>query len=104
MYLPKVYEKFVDQFPEVFDQYKKLGVAVRKAGPLDSKTQDLIKLGIAVGANSKGGVMSHTRKARANGASDEEICQAILLGLTTTGFPKMIAALTWAEDVLREDK
>ena len=104
MYLPKVYEKFIDQFPEVFDSYKKLGIATRNAGPLDDKTRDLVKLGIAVGSNSRGGVMSHTRKAKANGASNEEIYQTILLGLTTIGFPSMIAALTWAEEVLRESE
>ena len=104
MYLPKVYEKFVNQFPEVFGNYQKLGIATRKAGPLDEKTQDLIKLGIAVGANSRGGVMSHTRKAKAVGASNDEIYHAILLGLTTAGFPNMIAALTWAEEVLRESE
>jgi AhpD family alkylhydroperoxidase len=104
MYLPKVYEKFIDQFPDVFDNYKKLGIATRNAGPLDEKIQDLVKLGIAVGSNSRGGVMSHTRKAKAKGASNEEIYQVILLGLTTTGFPNMIAALTWAEEVLRESQ
>lgn len=104
MYLPKAYEKFINQFPEVFDNFQKLGIATRNAGPLDEKTQDLIKLGIAVGANSRGGVMSHTRKVKALGASDDEIYQTILLGLTTAGFPNMIAALTWAEEVLRESE
>jgi AhpD family alkylhydroperoxidase len=100
MYLPKIYEKFRDQFPEVFDDYKKLGVSTRNAGPLDEKTQDLIKLGIAVGANSRGAVMSHTRKALKAGAAEEEIYHTVLLALTTTGFPNMIAALTWVEEVL----
>ena len=100
MYLPKVYEKFRGQFPEVFDDYKKLGVSTRNAGPLDEKTQNLIKLGVAVGANSRGAVMSHTRKALKAGATAEEIYHAVLLALTTTGFPNMIAALTWVEEVL----
>jgi 4-carboxymuconolactone decarboxylase len=103
MYLPKVYEKFQDMFPKVFKDYKQLGVSAREAGPLDEKTQNLIKLGIAVGANSRGGVMSHTRKALAVGAGAEEIYQAVLLALTTTGFPNMIAALTWAEEVLAKE-
>jgi AhpD family alkylhydroperoxidase len=100
MYLPKVYEKFQDQFPEVFKDYKQLGVSTREAGPLDEKTQNLVKLGIAVGANSRGAVMSHTRKALKAGAAPEEIYHAVLLALTTTGFPNMIAALRWAEEVL----
>ena len=102
MYLPKVYEKFTDKFPEVFKDYKQLGQTCRAAGPLDPKCQDLIKLGIAIGANSRGGVMSSTRKALESGASKEEIAHAVLLSLTTTGFPNMIAALQWVDSVLEE--
>lgn len=102
MYLPKIYEKFQKDYPEVFENYKQLGIATRKAGPLDTKTQDLVKLGIAMGVNSRGAVMSHTRKALAAGAVPEEIRHALLLALTTTGFPNMIAALHWVEEVLAE--
>ena len=102
MYLPKVYEKFSGIFPEVFKDYKQLGQTCREAGPLDQKCQDLIKLGIAMGVNSRGAVMSHTRKALESGATAEEIAHAVLLSLTTTGFPNMIAALQWVEEVLQE--
>lgn len=103
MYLPKIYKNFSESFPDVFKDYKQLGKTCREAGPLDEKTQDLIKLGIAVGANSKGAVMSHTRKALSSGASAEEITHAVLLALTTTGFPNMMAAMTWANAVLNEE-
>ena len=103
MYLPKVYEKFSERFPEVFKNYEQLGVACREAGPLDEKTQDLIKLGIAIGVNSKGGVMSHTRKALDAGASSDEIVHTVMLALTTTGFPNMIAAMGWVDSVLKEN-
>ncbi|MGD8262167.1 MAG: carboxymuconolactone decarboxylase family protein [Desulfobacterales bacterium] len=102
MYLPKIYEKFSDKFPDVFKDYKQLGQTCRAAGPLDPKCQDLVKLGIAVGANSRGGVMSHTRKALESGSTPEEIAHAVLLALTTTGFPNMIAALGWVDEVLKE--
>ena len=102
MYLPKVYEKFTGKFPEVFKDYKQLGQTCRSAGPLDDKCQDLIKLGIAIGANSRGAVMSSTRKALKSGATKDEIAHAVLLALTTTGFPNMIAALQWVDSVLEE--
>jgi len=102
MYLPKIYEKFSDEFPELFEQYNQLGAACRKAGPLDEKTQNLVKLGISLGINSRGGVMSSTRKAIESGASREEIAHAVLLGMTTTGFPNMMAALGWAEEVISQ--
>lgn len=100
MYLPEIYQTFSEKFPEVFEAYKQLGIATRNAGPLGEKTQDLVKLGIAVGANSQGAVMSHTRKCLAAGSTPEEIIHVVLLALTTTGFPNMIAALRWVETVL----
>ena len=100
MYLPKIYEKFSTDYPELIKKYKQLGTAVRKAGPLDAKCQDLIKLGISLGANSRGAVMSSTRKALESGATHDEVRHAVLLGLTTTGFPNMIAAMRWVEEVL----
>ena len=102
MYLPKVYETFSSKFPDVLNNFKTLGQTCRAAGPLDPKCQDLIKLGIAVGANSRGAVMSSTRKALESGASKEEITHAVLLSLTTTGFPNMIAAMGWIDEVLKE--
>ena len=59
-------------------------------------------LGIAVGANSRGGVMSHTRKALDAGVSPEGILQVVVLSLTPTGFPNMIAALGWVKEVLEQ--
>lgn len=104
MYLPDKYKNFSSEFPEILDLYKKLGTAVRKGGPLDENTQNLIKLGIAVGSNSRGAVMSHTRKALESGSSKEMIQHAILLSLSTTGFPNMIAALSWANEVLESNQ
>lgn len=104
MYLPKVYENFSERYPKVFKNYKQLGIVCRDAGPLDEKCQDLIKLGIAVGANSRGAVMSHTRKALSAGAAPEEITHVVLLGLTTTGFPNMMAAMGWVDEVLKETR
>ena len=103
MYLPKIYQKFSQNFPDVFNDYEQLGVSCRNAGPLDTKTQDLIKLGIAIGANSRGAIMSHTRKALASGTTPDEIMHAALLALTTTGFPSMIAAMALVNSVI-EDK
>jgi 4-carboxymuconolactone decarboxylase len=93
MYLPEIYQAFSERFPSVFRDYKQLGISTRQAGPLDEKTQDLVKLGIAIGTNSQGAVMSHTRKCLAAGSTPEEIIHVVLLALTTTGFPNMIAAL-----------
>jgi 4-carboxymuconolactone decarboxylase len=46
--------------------------------------------------------MSHTRKALAAGATPDEIAHAVLPALTTTGFPNMMAAMGWVDEVLKE--
>ncbi len=46
--------------------------------------------------------MSHTRKALGNGATKNEIKHVILLTLSTTGFPSMVAAFGWVDEVLRK--
>jgi len=102
MYLPKTYEDFSKKFPKLLEDYRQLGKSCRKEGPLSEKYQDLVKLGIAIGANSRGGVMSSTRKALAAGATPEEIIHAVLLSLTTTGFPNMIAAMGWTNEVIEK--
>jgi alkylhydroperoxidase/carboxymuconolactone decarboxylase family protein YurZ len=103
MYLPEIYQQFSENYQEIFKDYKQLGITIRESGPLDSKLQDLVKLGIAIGANSQGAVMSSTRKALESGSSPEEVMHAVLLSITTTGFPNMIAALKWVEAVLAEN-
>lgn len=103
MYLPKTYEDFIKKYPNVLEYYQQLGKSCREEGPLDEKCQDLVKLGIAIGANSRGAVMSSVRKALASGATSEEIKHAVLLSLTTTGFPNMIAALNWVDEVLEHE-
>ncbi len=104
MYLPKKYTNFKKAFPEIFDHYDALGRICRDSGPLDGKAQSLVKLGIAVGAGSRGAVMSHTRKALDEGVSPEEIRHAILLALSTIGFPNMIAAMAWSDEVIESHK
>jgi 4-carboxymuconolactone decarboxylase len=99
--LPTAYQSFQEQYPAVFDAYNQLGAAVHSQGPLEEKARDLVKLGLAIGIGSEGAVHSHTRKALASGVSPEEIRQVVLLSLPTIGFPKMMAALTWVEDILR---
>ena len=100
MYLPKPFQEFKSQYPEIASLYENLGSKCQSAGPLDAKTRCLVNLGIAVGAVSPGAVKSHARKALENGASREELYHALLLALTTVGFPAMIAAIGWVEEVL----
>jgi 4-carboxymuconolactone decarboxylase len=102
-YLPEVYQQFSSRFPTVKEAFDALGAAEHDAGPLGEKERRLVKLGIAVGAESEGAVRSHVRKLLGVGASQDEILHAIVLALTTIGFPATNAALGWAEEVLAEE-
>jgi len=98
--LPKTYKDFTSRYQTIWKAYDQLGAAVHQQGPLDEKTRDLVKLGMAVGAQLEGAVHSHTRKALSSGATPEEIRHVVLLALPTIGFPSMMAAMTWVEDEL----
>jgi 4-carboxymuconolactone decarboxylase len=98
--LPNPYEQFREQFAGVWSAYNQLGAAVHAAGPLDAKSRELVKLALAVGAQAEGAVHSHTRRGLEAGLSPEEIRQVAVLALPTLGFPRMMAALTWIDDVL----
>lgn len=62
----------------------------------------MVKLGVAIGAASQGGVRSQVRKALDEGFSRAEIEHAILLSTTTIGLPQMIAAWTWTRSLLAD--
>ena len=103
MHRPKIYQYFIDRYPEIFKEFNQLGKRCRESGPLDPKVQNLVNLGIAIGSSSRGAVMSQTRKALESGASREEIMHTLLLALTTIGFPGMIAAMGWINEILEQE-
>jgi 4-carboxymuconolactone decarboxylase len=97
--IPGWYSQNRRRYPEVLKAYEKLGAACREAGPIDAKEAALVKLGIAVGARLEGAVHSHVRRSLEAGASVDECRHVVLLATTTIGFPAMMAALSWVEDV-----
>ena len=99
-YLPDVYKEFIKQYPDINKSYDALANSCHRAGPLDKKTRRLVKLGIAIGLNSEGGVRSHARRALEDGISPDEVRHAVLMAFTTIGFPNMIAAYRWVEEVI----
>ena len=103
-YLPEIYREFKQHFPEVANAYDALAAGCHHWGSLDEKTRRLIKLGVAIGLSSEGGVRSHTRRALEEGISPDELRHAVLMGFTTAGFPTMIAAMKWVEEVIEKSK
>lgn len=100
--IPKRYQRFQEEFPQVAKAYEKLGNAVHAAGPLDEKTRALIKLAISTGARLEGAVHSHTRKALKAGRTPEESRHTVMLALPTVGLPSMMAALNWVDEIIEK--
>ena len=98
--IPKRYLRFLEKYPVVGKAYEAMGDAVHNAGPLDNKTRALIKLSVSTGARMEGAVHSHCRKALKAGCTAEEIRHAVMMSLPTIGFPSMMAALSWVDDIL----
>jgi AhpD family alkylhydroperoxidase len=102
--LPKTFKAFVTKFPEIGAAHENVARAAEKAGPLDRKTCELIKIGISLGAGLESAVKSHVRRALEHGATTAEIEQAVLLGVNTRGFPTAVAAWQWAWDQINRDE
>ena len=95
--LPNIFKELVAKYPDIAAAHEVMASAVNGTGPLDEKTCALIKIGISVGAGLESAVRSHVRRATAAGASRDEITQAIFQGMNTVGFPRTVAAWSWAE-------
>ena len=103
-YLPDIYKEFKQEFPDIAKAYDELAVKCHGWGPLDEKTRRLVKLGISIGLSSEGGVRSHARRALEEGVTADELRHAVLVALTTAGFPTMIASMKWVNKVIEKYK
>ena len=86
--------------PDFIAAVEALGQALKESGPLDEKTVQLVQLAGAAAIRSEGAVHSHARRALEAGAVPREIRQALIVLTSTIGFPTMMAALSWVDEVL----
>ena len=99
---PAAYEDMKRRFPGIVEAYENLGNACHWQGPLDPKSRELIKLGIALGAALEGAARAHVRLAIEAGASGDEVRHAALLATTTVGFPSMMRSMRWVNDEIEK--
>jgi alkylhydroperoxidase/carboxymuconolactone decarboxylase family protein YurZ len=97
---PKAFQQFSSRYPKIAEAWGLLGEA-GASGPLDEKTQRIVKLAVAIGARSEGATHSAVRKALAAGVSPEALQQVVALAASTLGLPQAVAAFTWIEDELK---
>jgi alkylhydroperoxidase/carboxymuconolactone decarboxylase family protein YurZ len=96
---PKAHQEFVTRFPGIGKAWDLLQQA-GGTGPLDERTQRLVKLAISIGALREGAVHSAVRKARGAGCTREEMEQVVALAASTIGLPGAVAVHTWIKDEL----
>jgi 4-carboxymuconolactone decarboxylase len=100
--LPKNTRSFATSYKNVWNAFQELGDQCHSAGSLDDHTRRILKVGIAAAAQSEGAVHSAVRQAKDAGLSADEIRHAIVLTITTVGFPRAMAAMSWADDILKK--
>jgi alkylhydroperoxidase/carboxymuconolactone decarboxylase family protein YurZ len=96
--LPRFLQRVIDRYPEIWKRYGDLKEEISSIDALDSRTQAVLKLAIAIGAGREGAVHSHTRRCVREGVSTEELFHTALLAITTIGWSGGIRALSWIND------
>lgn len=98
--IPKPYKFMHETYPDYMEAYESFGQAAREAGPLSEREIALVKLAISIGAGLEGATHSHCRKAADAGCQADELRHVALLAAPTIGFPTMMRARSWVEDVV----
>ncbi len=98
---PRLVQDFQKRFPQVWEAYVELREACDLQGPLSARERELIKVGISAALRREGGLIAHIDRARDEGASPEQIYQAILVATGLTGFPNTLAAFGIARNRLQ---
>jgi alkylhydroperoxidase/carboxymuconolactone decarboxylase family protein YurZ len=102
--LPANFQRFKEAHPGIYEAFEELGRRLHETGTLPERERRLVKLGIAIGLGTEGGVHSAVRFALSGGCSKEDVSHAARLAITTIGWPRALAAMSWVEDLLDGDK
>jgi alkylhydroperoxidase/carboxymuconolactone decarboxylase family protein YurZ len=100
--IPKPYKQMHQTYPELMQAYESFGKQARQAGPLSDREVALVKLAISLGAGLEGAAHSHCRKALEAGCTHDDVRHVAVVSAPTIGFPTMMRARSWVEDVLEE--
>jgi hypothetical protein len=71
--LPAAAGQVARAYPEIWRAFATLGAACANSGPVDGHALRLVKLALAMGAGSEGGVHSHCRRGLEEGIAPEAL-------------------------------
>lgn len=98
----KTLDNFKQDFPEAWAAYENLRNTLDQEGPLDKKTVELIKIGIAAATEHEGSLISHISQARKAGASPDEIYHAVLQSTGIAGFSVALHGMRSAKTYIEQ--
>jgi len=102
--LPPTLRAFIKTYPRVWSAHEKLGVETAKAGPLNEKETQLIKLAVTGSQMLETAFKTHVRKAVSVGATRNEIEHAILLLLPIVGMGRTMMGMKWYQEALNRKR
>lgn len=88
---------------KVYDAFLKMEEATYQDGAISKKTKELIAVGISVVINCESCMQWHIEQAYSDGATQEEIIEAVEVGVEMGGGPATVSA-RFALDVLNSLK
>ncbi len=95
---PAAFKKFIGRYPKLGRAWDLMREAESESGPLDEKTQRLVKLAIAAAREAEGATHSAVRKARQAGITREEMEQVVALAASTMGLPNAVKIHRWIHE------
>lgn len=78
--------------PKIMEGYSAMSSAAKADGYLDKKTKELIAIAIGVAVKCDSCIASHTKAAGRNGASREEVLEALGVAVFMGGGPSVVYA------------
>jgi len=96
--LPTLLQQFIIKYPELWENYERLGESSTRAGPLPKKYVHLIKLAVHGARDRETPFKSHVRFALKEGASWEEVEHGVIQLLTSEGIGTVVKLLRWAKE------
>ena len=85
-------EELAERHPDVMASFLAVGQAAFAPGALDTKSKELICLGIAVAIRCDACIAWHTRGSLEAGATEQEIVEALGVAITMGGGPSVAYA------------
>ena len=95
-----------EYIPDVIGAYANMQRAALADGALSSKVKELIALAVAISRECDGCIASHARGAARQGATEEEVAEAIGVAVMLNGGPGTVwgpRALAAFREMLAED-